>query len=125
MSVVNGYWARWRGTDYPASPDGELVRIYATSPVAGFEQVRTGRYRRFVPRAELENFIARVRPLYSKLKIRGFAAVAKVHPGIVVGQLQHRGQISYAHNREMLAKVRDILTNTTLTDGWGKTAPSL
>ncbi len=78
-----------------------------------------------VPRAELENFIARVRPLYSKLKIRGFAAVAKVHPGIVVGQLQHRGQISYAHNREMLAKVRDILTNTTLTDGWGKTAPSL
>jgi len=56
MSVVNGYWARWRGTDYPASPDGELVRIYATSPVAGFEQVRTGRYRRFVPRAELEWF---------------------------------------------------------------------
>ncbi len=73
-----------------------------------------------VPRNSLESFIARVRPLFWKDKIRGFAALARVHPGIVVGQLQYRKQISYAHNREMLAKVRDIVTSSALTDGWGK-----
>jgi HTH-type transcriptional regulator / antitoxin HigA len=76
-----------------------------------------------LPQRTLENFIARVRPLFWKAKIKGFAAVAKVHPGIVVGQLQHRKQISYAHNREMLVKVRAIITSTTLTDGWGKRPP--
>jgi HTH-type transcriptional regulator/antitoxin HigA len=74
-----------------------------------------------VSRPKLQSFIARTRPLYYKEKIRGFAAVNGIHPGIVVGQLQHRGEISYAHNREMLAKVRDIVTRASLTDGWGST----
>jgi HTH-type transcriptional regulator/antitoxin HigA len=44
-----------------------------------------------IDRAALEDFIARVSPLYSKERIRGFAARLHVHPGIVVGQLQHLG----------------------------------
>lgn len=43
----------------------------------------------------------------------------QVHPGIVVGQLQRRDEISYAYNREMLVKVRQVITNSALTDGWG------
>lgn len=74
-----------------------------------------------ISRAKLDSFIARIRPLYYKEKIRGFATVNGVHPGIVVGQLQHRGEISYAHNREMLAKVRDIVIRASLADGWGST----
>lgn len=70
---------------------------------------------------KLNSFVARIRPLYSKEKIRAFAAVNGVHPGIVVGQLQHRGEITWAHNREMLAKVRDLVTRAALTDGWGVT----
>lgn len=77
-----------------------------------------------IPRSELDHFIARIGPLYSKLKIKGFAARIKVHPGIVVGQLQHRGKISYSHNREMLAPVRQIVTQSALTDGWGHIAPA-
>ena len=38
---------------------------------------------------------------------------------IIVGQLQHRGEISYRANREMLPKVRDAVVSTALTDGWG------
>ncbi len=72
---------------------------------------------------ELETFIARVRPLYSKKKIIQFANRLRVHPGIVVGQLQRRGEIKYSQNREMLAKVRTLLTEAVLTDGWGHTAP--
>lgn len=74
-----------------------------------------------INRTKLNSFIARIRPLYYKEKIRGFATVNGVHPGLVVGQLQHRGEISYAHNREMLAKVREIIGRAALTDGWGST----
>ena len=71
-----------------------------------------------IPSAKMTGFIARVRPLYSKERIRGFAALNLVHPGIVVGQLAHRGQIGFWHSREMLEKVRDVITRTALTDGW-------
>ena len=80
---------------------------------------------RLIGRSELDNFIARVHPLYYKEKIRGFATRIGVHPGIVVGQLQYLGEISYAHNREMLAKVRNVITRSALTDGWGCSAPML
>lgn len=72
-----------------------------------------------VPRSEMDNFIARVAPLFSKEKIRGFAARLKVHPGIVVGQLHHRKTIQWSHSREMLVPVRSYVTDSALTDGWG------
>lgn len=72
-----------------------------------------------VPQKKIESFIARVGPLYSKQKIKGFASLMKTHPGIIVGQLQRRDEISYAYNREMLVKVRQIVTSSALTDGWG------
>ena len=76
-----------------------------------------------VPQDELHDFMIRVRPFYSKQKIWGFAGRIGVHPGLVVGQLQRQGEISYAHNREMLVRVRDIITRTAVTDGWGDVAP--
>jgi HTH-type transcriptional regulator/antitoxin HigA len=72
-----------------------------------------------IPKSELDDFIIRTRPLYAKKKIAGFASRIGVHPGIVVGQLQYRKEISYSHSREMLEKVREIITDSALTDGWG------
>ncbi len=72
-----------------------------------------------VPEDQLADFIARVRPLYSKKKIREFAASLGVHPGIVVGQLQHRGEIPFSHSRDMLQRVRETICEVALTDGWG------
>lgn len=74
-----------------------------------------------VPQDELEEFIRRTRPRYSKVRIRGFADSIGVHPGIVVGQLQHKGEIGYSANREMLEDVRPEVTDVALTDGWGTT----
>ncbi len=68
----------------------------------------------------LESFIMRVGPLYSKSRINQFAHRINIHPGVVVGQLQHRGEIGYSANREMLVKVRDIVVNEAVTDGWGR-----
>ncbi|MCW5982725.1 MAG: HigA family addiction module antidote protein [Bryobacteraceae bacterium] len=72
-----------------------------------------------VQRTKLTDFMARVRPLYAKWKIQQFAHQMGVHPGIVVGQLQFRDEIKYYHNREMLVKIRDEITSTAVTDGWG------
>ena len=72
-----------------------------------------------VPKEEMDDFILRVDPLYSKVKIRGFANRISVHSGIVVGQLQGKKKIQHSHSREMLVKVRDLVTSSALTDGWG------
>ena len=74
-----------------------------------------------VSQSKLDRFIARVHPLYSKLKISAFANSNEVHPGIVVGQLQYRKKIAYAHSRDLLVKVRNIIISCALTDGWGST----
>lgn len=69
---------------------------------------------------ELAAFIGRVHPLYSRTKIVGFAKRIGVHPGIVVGQLQHQGRIPYSHSRNMLVPVKEFVIASTLTDGWGR-----
>ena len=68
---------------------------------------------------ELTGFMARVAPLYSKKLIQGFAAQLGIHPGIVTGQLQYRGEIGYWHSREVLERVKGMITSSALTDGWG------
>jgi HTH-type transcriptional regulator/antitoxin HigA len=70
---------------------------------------------------DLQSFILRVGPLYSKERIIQFAHSIKMHPGIIVGQLQHRHEIGFHANREMLSKVRNIVTAAAVTDGWGNT----
>ncbi len=75
-----------------------------------------------VPQAELDDFIVRVGPLYSKKRIVEFAEAHNLHPGLVVGQLQFRGELDWTHSREMLERVRGVIAGTALTDGWGHTA---
>jgi len=75
-----------------------------------------------IKQSELDNFIARVGPLYSPMKIVGFASRMGVHPGIVVGQVQYREK-NYTLQRRTLEKVRTTLTQSALTDGWGQSPP--
>jgi HTH-type transcriptional regulator / antitoxin HigA len=76
-----------------------------------------------IPRYELESFITRVRPLYSEQRILLFAKRIGVHPGLVVGQLQYRNEVPYTHFHKHLVKIREIVTQTALTDGWGTVPP--
>lgn len=79
-----------------------------------------------IPTDELNSFISRLAPLYSKDRIIQFAHRIRIHPGIIVGQLQYRGELGYSAHRELLVKVRSIITETALTDGWGQSiSPSL
>lgn len=67
----------------------------------------------------MDAFITRTRPLYSKKAIIRFAQSAGIHPGIVVGQLQHRKEIPWTHSREMLVPFRHLVIGLAITDGWG------
>ena len=78
-----------------------------------------------VPRHELENFIRACAPRYSEARINNLATRLQIHPGIIVGQLQHLGAISFAAHRKLLTKVRDIVTQFAFTDGWGQPIPQL
>ena len=74
-----------------------------------------------VPAEKIESFIARKKPYFYRKDVLGFAGRMGVHPGIVVGQLQHRGAIKYTQLRKELAKVREFLIGEAVTDGWGNT----
>jgi HTH-type transcriptional regulator / antitoxin HigA len=78
-----------------------------------------------VPQQELEAFIRACAPRYSEARINNLATRLQIHPGIVIGQLQFRGELSYAAHRKLLTKVRDIVTQFAFTDGWGQPVPQL
>lgn len=72
-----------------------------------------------IPSEEMNNFIIRIGPLYSKPRIAGFAQRIGVHPGIVLGQLQHRKEVDWNQNKDLVERVRHILIHEAPTDGWG------
>ena len=78
-----------------------------------------------IPMEKLDDFVVRVHPLYSAFRVQAFAKSLHIHAGIVVGQLQHRGEISYATFRKLLTPVRHIIAQSALTDGWGHQLPTL
>lgn len=78
--------------------------------------------RALIPSETLDDFIVRVGPLFSESSIRNFASLHRVHPGIVVGQLHHRG-VHYSKFRTLLVGVRDYIVQSALTDGWGHRVP--
>lgn len=48
----DGFVALWQGREWDASPDGDTVRLYASAPEDGFEEIRPGRYVRQVDDVE-------------------------------------------------------------------------
>lgn len=69
--------------------------------------------------AALDKFVLRKSPRFRKEDVVGFSVLNGLHPGIVVGQLQFRGEVGYEWGREFLVPVRKILTGSAMTDGWG------
>lgn len=76
-----------------------------------------------VPQSELKKFIRTNKPYFSTSKINDFATQLQVHPGIIVGQLQHRREVGFNAHHASMAKVRELVTMTAFTDGWGHPLP--
>jgi HTH-type transcriptional regulator/antitoxin HigA len=75
-----------------------------------------------VPSERLKNFIARVGPIYSERRVVGFSRLMEVHPGIVIGQLQHKTG-RYDLLKKYLVKVREFIVPSAMTDGYGQELP--
>jgi HTH-type transcriptional regulator/antitoxin HigA len=95
------------GNDAKSSDDKPEIEKKADSFAVSF----------LVDQAELTDFIRRT-PMFSRLKLIGFAKRIGVHPGIVVGQLQHRRLVPYTNFRPLLTTVRIHIIGTARTDGW-------
>ena len=76
-----------------------------------------------VPKAEMEDFMIRHRPLYSEEKVVKFARRMQVHPGLVVGQLQNVLQ-DFRLLKKFQISVRPLVAPYSVTDGYGQVVPS-
>jgi HTH-type transcriptional regulator / antitoxin HigA len=124
---IDAFWhtlaheARHIANGDKCSIDSNLVGETKQSSLAAIETRAEAEAAEFlIPREKLESFILRTQPYFSKERITQFALRLGIHPGIVVGQLQHCGKILWQANREMLAKVRDLVTTAAASDGFGK-----
>lgn len=72
-----------------------------------------------IPKDKLDSFVIRNRPLFYRHRIEGFARLHGIHPGIVVGQLQKRGELGWNQLRGLLESFRSEIIGYALTDGWG------
>jgi len=75
-----------------------------------------------LPRDRLDDFTARVHPVDSEQRIVAFARSVGMHPGIVAGEVQKRTG-RHQRLRRHLVKVRDLLTESATTDGYGHFHP--
>jgi HTH-type transcriptional regulator / antitoxin HigA len=73
---------------------------------------------KLIPSNELEAFIARVQPFFSDASIVDFAKRMNVHPGIVVGQLQHHGLIPWSTFAGYKVRIRELITPSAKSDGF-------
>jgi len=75
-----------------------------------------------LPSGRLADFAARVGPVDSERAIVAFARSVGIHPGIVIGEMQRRTGRN-PRLRKHLVKVRDFLTESATTDGYGHFRP--
>jgi len=128
---VNSFWFVLRHEiEHVKNRDGLILDVELTESLQRKDQMSAEEARAneaaaefLVPKKELDSFVTRVRPLYSEQRILLFAKRIGVHPGLVVGQLQFRDEVPYTHFHKHLVKVREIIVQTALTDGWGAVPP--
>lgn len=73
-----------------------------------------------VPNEKMRSFFLRKNPFFSDLDVRAFAKINNVHPGLVVGQLQHMTK-KFRLLRDHLVSIRKHVISTAMVDGWGNT----
>jgi len=78
-----------------------------------------------VPHEKLQRFITMYAPRFSEASLNNFATQIQIHPGIIVGQLQHRRQIGYNQHHRLMVRVREMVTEFAFTDGWGHPVPQV
>jgi HTH-type transcriptional regulator/antitoxin HigA len=71
-----------------------------------------------VPQVQMRDFILRHTPMFSEKALIGFSRIMKRHPGIIAGQIQRRTG-RWELFRKHQPRIRHILIQTAMTDGYG------
>lgn len=74
-----------------------------------------------VAQEKFVSFYARKAPIFSERDVIAFAGLNGVHPGLVVGQLQHKLN-RFDFLRRHLVSVRGFILPSAMVDGWGDVA---
>lgn len=72
-----------------------------------------------VPSRDMADFMVRHGRIISEMHVINFAQRMGVHPGLVVGQIQHRTR-KYQLFRKHLVSIRPIISPVAMTDGYGQ-----
>lgn len=111
------------GKDEPVIDETDENGLLTSSATEAAEEAANAAAADFcVPADEMVDFINRVHPMYSERKIIGFARRVQRHPGLVIGQIQNKTR-RYDLLRKYLVKVRQIIVQSNLTDGYGVAVP--
>lgn len=73
-----------------------------------------------IPAQELARLIREIQFSYSEAFILDFAKRLNVHPGVVVGQLQHHEKLPWSAFVRLKSRIREFLVPAAFTDGFGK-----
>jgi HTH-type transcriptional regulator/antitoxin HigA len=72
-----------------------------------------------VSQDKMQSFIARKNPFFYERDVLAFAKLNGVHPGIPVGQLQHKtGRFDYLRKHQV--KIREYVIPGAIVDGWDR-----
>lgn len=74
------------------------------------------------PLAKVDSFIARKRPFFYEKDVLALAKVLNRHPGLVVGQLQHKLN-RHDYLKRYQVKIRNCVLPASIADGWGQAVP--
>lgn len=108
------------GKDKPKVDVIENERSSTTKPLSKDElRANTSAANYCIPSKALDEWLQRTGRVSSRKNIVDFALQQNVHPALVVGQLQHRGVIPYSFHRVLLEKVRYLVIESVVTDGFG------
>jgi HTH-type transcriptional regulator / antitoxin HigA len=70
-----------------------------------------------VPKEKMDSFILRKNPFFYEKDVVAFAKLNGIHPGLPVGQIQHRTD-RYDYLKKYQTKIRQFVTPGAIVDGW-------
>ncbi len=74
------------------------------------------------PAEKLDSFMLRKKPYYYEKDVLALSQTLLRHPGLVVGQMQHKLK-DYAYLKKHLIKIRGFILPGSIADGWGQKIP--
>ncbi len=72
-----------------------------------------------IPSERMKAFIDQKRPAFTLAEVKRFAMQVGVHPAIVIGQLAHAKEVTWARFGAHLPGIRERIIAAAVTDGWG------